>query len=109
MKPHREFQAAAERRAVDCGDHRLRAILYRLNHLPKVDTFFALAGSDFAELLDVGAGDESLSRADQRRAFDRIVVFDLLDGGRDAFGNAGAQRVNWRVVDGDDPDFAIAG
>ena len=109
MKSHRGFHSAAERRAVNRGDHRLRAIFNRLDHFQKVEVSFALARSDLAEFLDVSAGDERPAAADQNPAFDRIVVSDLLDGRRNAFRHAGAERVDRRVVDGDDADFAIAG
>ena len=55
----RQLQAAAERDAMDGGDHRLRAILDRGDHRRQ-------AGLDrrLVELLDVGAGNEALAGSD---------------------------------------------
>ena len=57
-----------------------------------------------AELADVGAGDKAAPGADQHHRPDRrvgIAALDILD---DALGHPGLQRVDRRVVDGDDAD-----
>ena len=65
---HRDFQSAAERRAVDRHDDRLARVFNREQKRQKSRTA-ALAGCNLAELLDVGAGDESFPAADQDSAF----------------------------------------
>ena len=53
-------------------------------------------------MFDVGAGDEAPPGADQHEGFDGGVGIAALQAGDDAFRHAGAQRIDRRVVDGDD-------
>ena len=61
------------------------------------------------EDVDVRAGDERRAGADQDDGVRGRILAGALDGLADAFGNAGAQGIHRRVVDGDDgdavPDF----
>ena len=68
MAHQRHFEAAAERGAVDGGDHRLRTALERALDLGK-----RCALRRLAELGNVGAGDKGAARADQDDRFDRRV------------------------------------
>ena len=60
MADQRDLEPAAERRAVDRGDHRLGAILDRGLRVGQAD-----AGERLAEFGYVGAGDEGAPGADQ--------------------------------------------
>jgi hypothetical protein len=74
MAGERDFEPAAERGAVDRGDHRLRAIFDRVDHHRQPRLLRRLA-----ELGYVGPGEEGLALAgyDQRR--DAVVGLRLLD------------------------------
>ncbi len=53
---------------------------------------------------NVGAGDKAAARADQYHRLDRRVGIAALDTLDDALGHARRQRVDRRVVNGDDTD-----
>ena len=100
MRGEGDLQPAAQSIAVNRRDHGFGA---RIEHLVG-----ALSRNrrwaPGAELADVGAGDKAPSGADQHHRLDRgvgIAALDILD---DALGHARAQRVDRRVVDGDDAD-----
>ena len=59
VRAQRHLEAAAERRAVDRGDHRDRGILHRRLHLLQAGALHRAA-----ELADVGTGDERAAVAD---------------------------------------------
>ena len=98
---HRRLQAAAERGAVDCGDNRLRRVLHRLDRLVQAGFLHRLA-----ELGDVGAGDEGAALADQEHRGHLFIGFRLRQSFDHAGPDAVAERVDWRVVDHDQGDFA---
>jgi hypothetical protein len=52
----------------------------------------------FFQFLDVGAGDESSTRADHHDGPNRGVAFGCLDSRQNAFGHSCAQRIHGRVV-----------
>ena len=102
MAAERQFQAAAERGAVDGGDRRLGDGLQRRDDGAQIRLLHRLA-----ELGDVGAGDkgpagagdddgatEGSSPQGNQRLHQRLADME-------------AQRVDRRVVDGDDGDAAI--
>ena len=60
--------------------------------------------SERLEDVDVGAGDERRASADEHDRVRRGVGLGARDGLADAFGNAGAERVDRRIVYGDDGD-----
>ena len=99
MAGERDLEAAAERRAVNGGNDRLRRVLHRAQHLVQARRHRRLA-----EFGDVGAGDKGAAAAGQN---DRLH-FRIGDRALDAFENAaadgGAQRVHRRAVDRDDGD-----
>ena len=101
---HRIFQAAAEGEAVDRGDHGLRTgVQHVVGAFP--DRRALAAG---AETADVGTGDEAAAVAHQHHGLDRrdrrCAVFRECD---DALGHPRAERVDRRIVDDDDADFAV--
>jgi hypothetical protein len=106
---HGDLEAAAESRAVDRTHDRLREVLEGAEERGEAFAALLLAGGDLLELLDVGAGDERLARADQDEPLHRPVAPRGLEGGVDPFRDAGADRVHRRVVDGDDADLVASG
>jgi hypothetical protein len=108
---HGELQAAAQRRAVDGAHDRLGAIFdapqQRVYAMRAVDGNVAVR--DGAEDLDIGAGDESVARADQHDGFDGRVGGGARDARVDAFGHAGAESVYGRIVYGDDGNVVLDG
>ena len=106
---HRELETAAERVAVNRRDERLADVLdvrqARVHGPRPLERL--LARLQLLEDVDVGAGDERRAGADQDDRVGGGIVARALDGVADAFRNARAERVDGRVVDGDDGD-AIA-
>ena len=109
MARHGEFQPAAERGAVDGRHQRLRAAFDA--DQARVDIVRALerhlARADGFEVPDIGAGDEGGAGADQHHGARGGIGGGAHDGGIDAFGHAGAQRIDGRIVDGDNSDFIL--
>ena len=103
MAGERGFEPAAQRIAMDRGDHRLVALVHHV--------VVAAAGRRRrrppAELADIGAGDKAASGADQHHRLDRWVGVALVERRDDALRHARRQRVDRRVVDRDDPDLAV--
>ena len=99
----RRLEAAAERRAVQRRDDRLRGVLHRRDDVVQVGGCGGLPNSR-----DVGAGDEGAARADQHDRVDVGIVAAALDAFLDAVAHAMAQRIHRRIVDGDDGDVAVA-
>jgi hypothetical protein len=98
----RSFQAAAERGAVDRGDDGLGRILDRV-----ADIVQARRLRRFAELGDVGAGDECPAVADQHYRLDGGVGDRLLHAFDDAVAHLLRQRVHGRRIDGQHGDVAL--
>ena len=103
MAGERDLEAAAEGGAVDRGDDRLGAILDDVDDLGEHRHLHRLA-----ELGDVGAGEEGLALADDHHRLDRLVAVRLLDRLDQPLAHRMAERVDRRVVRGDDEDVAVA-
>ena len=102
MAAERDFEAAAERRAVHRGDHRLFARLDRRDHVER-----GRLSRRLAELADVGAGNEGAPGADD----DDRGGAGIRPRPRHRIDETGpqreAQRIDRRIVDGDDGDIAV--
>ena len=103
MAAERDLEPAAERGAVDRGDHRLGAILDPVDHFGQPRHHRRLA-----EFGDVGAGEEGLPFAADDDRLDRVVALGLLDRRDQPLAHRRAERVDRRVVGGDDEDVAVA-
>ena len=99
-----QFEAAAERRAVDRRNDRLGASLDRRLNVEQRGPLGRLA-----EFGNVGAGDEGAAVADQHDGLDRGVGRRLRDAGTEAVADVGGKRVDRRRVDRDHGDVAFAG
>ena len=99
---HGVLQPAAQRVAVDGGDHRLLAAVQHVVGAAAERRTLA-AG---AETANVGAGDEAAARADQHHGADRRIGVGAVECVDDAFGNAGPECVHWRIIHHDDADIA---
>src|SRR5271166_4948543 len=103
MAGERQLEPAAKRRAMQRGDHRLWHRLDRGDDLAEARRLRGLA-----EFGDVGAGKKGTAGASDDHRLDRRVVAGLTE----RLGEPGAdlvlERVDRRVVDGDDRDLAIA-
>ena len=95
VRRERHFEPAAERGAVDRGDHRLGAVLDRKAGLGQRGRLRRLA-----ELADVRAGDEIAAGADDQHRLGGAVGLGRVDGGHEAAAHIHAQGVDGRVVDG---------
>ena len=98
----RDFQPAAQRRAVDRGDHGLWAVFHGALHVEEAGAL--LRG--LAELGDVGARDEGAAFADQHDGLDRCVFRRGLEARREAVAHRRRQGVHRRRVEGEDGDLA---
>ena len=74
VRAQRDFQAAAQRRAVDRGDDRLGRVLHLVLHVEQAGALHRAA-----ELGDVGAGDEGAALADQHDGLDGRIGDGLLE------------------------------
>ncbi|MCY1542238.1 hypothetical protein D9M68_779760 [compost metagenome] len=103
MRGQRHFQPAAQRGAVQHGHHGLGAGF----------DLVAEVGQDgrlrrFAEFADVGAGDEVPPGAGQHDGAHLRVRLGVADGRSQVGAHGGAQRIDRRMVDGDDKYVFIA-
>jgi hypothetical protein len=103
---HRDLEAAAERVAVNRGDERFADVLdgpeagvHRRRALERLR-----ARLQRLEDVDVRAGDEGRSRADQDDGVRRLVLAGAGDRFGDRFRHAGTERVDRRIVHGEDGD-----
>jgi hypothetical protein len=103
MRGERDFAAAAQRSAVDRGDHRLVERLDLIDQDGKRRLLHRLA-----EFGDVGAGEEGLARAGDDDCLDAVVALRFLDPGLQALAHGGAERVHRRIVRREDQDVALA-
>src|SRR5262249_55061084 len=94
---HRHFEPATERGAVNGGDDRLRAALDDLLHLRQRRLLRRLA-----ELGDVGAGDERAPGARDDDGGCSGITGGLADRVAQALTDVLAERVDGRIVHGDD-------
>ena len=97
----RELEPTAERRAVEGGDNRLRASVVELDHVGERRSLGGLA-----ELGDVGARDERATLPDEHDGLDLGVGEGLRVGVDQPLAHRLAERVDGRIVDGDDSDMA---
>ena len=102
-----QLETAAEGGAVKRHDDGLGRVLDLIEERIEVD-HRALAGNDAPEFLDVGAGDESAARAGDDNGVDSSVGLGGAHGFYDAFGDAGRERVDGRVIDGDNEHAFLA-
>jgi hypothetical protein len=105
---HCDFQAAAQRRAMNRHHHGFRAIFNSREQGIQSDVAILLAGRDLAEFFDVGSSDERATASDQHSGANARVGHDLFDRFPDPFRDAGTERVDRRIVDGDDGNVVIA-
>ena len=103
MAAQRGFQSAAERGAVNRGHDRFGQIFDELHRAEKARRLERLA-----ELGDVRTGNEGAPLADEDGG-NRVVPARLGKTVEQPLPDVLAQRVHGRVVDGDDPDVAVAG
>ena len=102
-QPSAISKSAAQRRAMHRCDHRLRHLIDRRDHVDQARRLRRLA-----ELGDVGAGDERASRRcddDRCDACIRACFGDAFENSRAHFM---LERVDWRIVDDDHRNFAVA-
>ena len=101
MARQRDFAAAAQRRAVDRGDHRLVARFQLVER-------FAQVGADrrLAEFGDVGAREKRPPVAADHHRLDAVVAQRLLDPGDQPLPHRRAERVDRRVV-GDNDEHVV--
>ena len=102
-----DFESAAEGRAVDRTHDRLGTIFDRQECRIEADLAALFARRDFAELLDVGTGDERLAAADEHDRFHRGIGTRRLHVGQNAFRDARAECVDRRIIHGDDRHVAL--
>src|SRR5438309_2260790 len=89
MARHREFESATESIAVNRHHNRLTTIFNAGQKRMKSFASRLLPGCNFAELLDVGAGDKGPSRASQDSGLDLGVAFNRFHRCQNAFQDAG--------------------
>ena len=105
----RQLETAAERRAVNRADHRLRAVFDDRQHRMQTRAPLLRPRPDLGELFDVGPRDKGFAAADQHDRFDRGIGRRGLHVGNDPLGHAGAERVDRRIVDRHDRDITVLG
>ncbi|MCY1233872.1 hypothetical protein D9M72_464310 [compost metagenome] len=102
MAGEREFAAAAERSAIHGGDDRLVERLDALDHVRKYRFDRRLA-----ELPDVGATDEGAAGARDDQAPNRGETGRMVERRHQAGANMRRERIDGRIVDGDDENVAF--
>ena len=99
----RGLRAAAERRAVQRRDHRLAAGLEPRQHVGQ-----QRLERRTVEFAHVGAGDEVPAGAQEHDRAHGGIRVERLDGGEECRAHRLRQRVDRRVVEGEDRDVAVA-
>src|SRR5271168_361839 len=107
MARHGELKAAAKRASMNSHDDWFAAILDFQKERRQLYSSASFARSDFAEFLDVRAGNESFSAAYQHGRFDGFVFVDLLNRGSNAFRHARTESIHRGIIDGDDGDAVV--
>ncbi len=102
MAGQRNLEAAAERRAVDRGNDRLRRAFHQAQHFGETGRLRRLA-----EFGDVGAGDEGTAGAGQHDALHLRVIDRALHALEDAAAHRGAERIHGRAVNRDDGNIVM--
>ena len=85
----RQLEAAAERRAMNCADHRLGAVFDDREHRMQTRAPLLRPRPDLGELLDVGPRDKGFAAADQHDRFDRGIGRRGLHVGDDPSARSG--------------------
>jgi hypothetical protein len=104
MAGHRQLKTSAKRRAVKRRHHRLAEIFHAHQQRLQAFTTNNFAGRAFTRLLDISPSDKRAAGANKDHSLDGPILLDLRDGGGDAGGHCGTQRVHRRIIDGDDRD-----
>ena len=102
MAAERDFEAAAQRGAVNRGNGRLRAIFKFGNHLGQARRLRRLA-----EFGDVGARDEGAAGAGEHNGLHFRIGGGALDAFENAAANCRAERIHRRTVDRDNGDHVM--
>ena len=97
MAAERKLKTAAERRAVNGRDHRLRTILDGVDDVMQTWRLRRLA-----ELRNVGTGDERASRAHDHDGLDARIRDRAVHAVDNTLSHRSTQRVDRRAVDCDD-------
>ena len=104
---HRELEPAAERRAMDRHDDRLAAVLDPGEEVVKVGGRSAIAPRRLLQAGDIGARDERLSRALEHDRANRHVLLRCRERLDDGVGHTGAERIDRRMVDFEEPHTVV--
>ena len=104
---HGDFIAAAERGAMNGHHHGLAGVFDSRQDVVKLRRAASPPRRRQLQLLDVGTGDERSSSADDDDGASRGILLRGIQSRHQTFGNAGAQRVHGRIVDGDDGDAVL--
>jgi hypothetical protein len=106
MTRHRDFHAAAERVAVNCRHEWFGRVLHAAEERmrPRRPAQCVLRRLQQVEHLDVRSGDERRAAADQHDGVGRRVGVRALHALVDRFPHRGTERVDRRIVDGQDRD-----
>ena len=99
MAAQGELEPAAQRGAVDRGDDGFFDVVQPIDHGHQMGLACGLI-----EFADIGAGGECASRADQHDRVGGIIRGGAFHAGDDALAHRMRQRVDRRVVDGQDGD-----
>src|SRR6516225_10510767 len=102
MTSKRQLEATAQGGAVQRGDHWLWHRLYRGNDVVQPRGLRRLA-----EFGDVGTGEKRAPGASDHHCLDRSIVARLSKSLGEPSAHLVLERVDRRVVDGDDRDFAV--
>ena len=109
MPCHRKLQATAERRTMNRHHDGLAAIFDLKQQRQQSRAARALAGGELSELLDICAGYERATSADEHSRANRAILANLLDSFGNALRDTGAEGVYGRIIDGDDCYVAVFG
>jgi len=100
---HRGLEAAAQRRAMNRGDHRFRAVL------DVVQQWIQRRQGQFQKLANIGARDKGSPGTHEHYGTNLTVAFQSFHGLLQLQRNRSAQRVDRRVVDREDAHCTPAG
>ncbi len=103
MAAERDFEAAAERGAVQGRHHRLR---HRVDDFDHVDG--GRRHRRLVELGDVGAGNEGAAGRSDHHRLDFLVLARALQRFDQTLAHRDIERVDGRMIDGDDRDRPLA-
>ena len=105
---HGGFESSAKGGAVDGHSDGLGGIFNDEKNLGEANGSVLFSAGNLAELFNVGTGDKSASAADEHDGLNGGVGIEFDNGGGDALGNSRAERIDGRVVNRYDANFAIA-